>query len=30
MFLSLEDDFPLFSNIGIWPNGCLIARFTGI
>jgi hypothetical protein len=22
-----EDDFPLVNNIGVWPNGCLIAPF---
>jgi hypothetical protein len=24
-----EDDFPLVNNIGVWPNGCLIAYFFG-
>jgi hypothetical protein len=24
-----EEDFPLISNVGVWPDGCLIAPFYG-
>jgi hypothetical protein len=24
-----EEDFPLINNVGVWPDGCLIAPFYG-